>query len=210
MRARLPLSESRGAHNNARSSVKQSSDAAAGEVLNRLVLQKGSAGTIFLLGYVPQHRTLKLQDTRQNREQHHETSTQTRMTERHHGIKMAPVAPPTIERRRQLIVTATILIKLKFHISFFQIKIESTEKSKKLFLRLQSQFLSLLQLRNIPVYVETRFQGISSVYMSLVRVESVKGSAFCPPAGMVCKFGKGRCRLKRRPLWLKMMRPVPN
>ncbi|GBM48358.1 hypothetical protein AVEN_37808-1 [Araneus ventricosus] len=61
----------------------------------------------FLLGYVPQHRTLKLQDTRQNREQHHETSTQTRMTERHHGKKMAPVAPPTIERRRQLIVTAT-------------------------------------------------------------------------------------------------------
>ncbi|GBM49592.1 hypothetical protein AVEN_31296-1 [Araneus ventricosus] len=61
----------------------------------------------FLLGYVPQHRTLKLQDTRQDREQHHETSTQTRMTERHHGKKMAPVAPPTIERRRQLIVTAT-------------------------------------------------------------------------------------------------------
>ncbi|GBM09921.1 hypothetical protein AVEN_86807-1 [Araneus ventricosus] len=29
------------------------------------------------------------------------------MTERHHGKKMAPVAPPTIERRRQLIVTAT-------------------------------------------------------------------------------------------------------
>ncbi|GBL98127.1 hypothetical protein AVEN_84618-1 [Araneus ventricosus] len=55
-------------------------------------------------GYVPQHRTFKLQDTRQDREQHHETSTQTRMTERHHGKKMAPVAPPTIERRRQLIV----------------------------------------------------------------------------------------------------------
>ncbi|GBL95959.1 hypothetical protein AVEN_227176-1 [Araneus ventricosus] len=64
----------------------------------------------FLLGYVPQHRTLKLQDTRQDREQHHETSTQTRMTERHHGKKMAPVAPPTIERRRQLIVTATELL----------------------------------------------------------------------------------------------------
>ncbi|GBM29584.1 hypothetical protein AVEN_130069-1 [Araneus ventricosus] len=61
----------------------------------------------FLLGYVPQHRTLKLQD----REQHHETSTQTRMTERHHGKKMAPVAPPTIERRRQLIVTTTYLQK---------------------------------------------------------------------------------------------------
>ncbi|GBN85805.1 hypothetical protein AVEN_93325-1 [Araneus ventricosus] len=61
----------------------------------------------FLLGYVPQHRTLKLQDTRQDRVQHHETSTQTRMTERHRGKKMAPVAPPTIERRRQLIVTAT-------------------------------------------------------------------------------------------------------
>ncbi|GBO08264.1 hypothetical protein AVEN_174174-1 [Araneus ventricosus] len=61
----------------------------------------------FLLGYVPQHRTLKLQDTRQDREQHHETSTQTGMTERHHGKKMAPVVPPTIERRRQLIVTAT-------------------------------------------------------------------------------------------------------
>ncbi|GBN55161.1 hypothetical protein AVEN_203516-1 [Araneus ventricosus] len=64
----------------------------------------------FLLGFVPQHRTLKLHDTRQDREQHHETSTQTRMTERHHGKKMAPVAPPTIERRRQLIVTATRLI----------------------------------------------------------------------------------------------------
>ncbi|GBM20149.1 hypothetical protein AVEN_166215-1, partial [Araneus ventricosus] len=64
----------------------------------------------FLLGYVPQHRTLKLQDTRQDREQHHETSTQTRMTERHHGKKMAPVAPPTIERRRQLIVTATKVV----------------------------------------------------------------------------------------------------
>ncbi|GBN30153.1 hypothetical protein AVEN_52496-1 [Araneus ventricosus] len=60
----------------------------------------------FLLGYVPQHRTLKLQDTRQDREQHHET----RMTERHHGKKMAAVAPPTIERRRQLIVTATTSI----------------------------------------------------------------------------------------------------
>ncbi|GBM07135.1 hypothetical protein AVEN_131765-1 [Araneus ventricosus] len=65
----------------------------------------------FLLGYVPQHRTLKLQDTRQDREQHHDTSTQTRMTERHHGKKMAPVAPPTIERRRQFIVTATMSIK---------------------------------------------------------------------------------------------------
>ncbi|GBN41133.1 hypothetical protein AVEN_60363-1 [Araneus ventricosus] len=62
----------------------------------------------FLLGYVPQHRTLKLQDTRQDREQHHDTSTQTRMTERHHGKNMALVAPPTIERRRQLIVTATV------------------------------------------------------------------------------------------------------
>ncbi|GBO34910.1 hypothetical protein AVEN_11324-1 [Araneus ventricosus] len=61
----------------------------------------------FLLGYVPQHRPLKLQDTRQDREQHHETSTQTRMTERHHGEKLAPVAPPTMERRMQLIVTAT-------------------------------------------------------------------------------------------------------
>ncbi|GBN93857.1 hypothetical protein AVEN_93712-1 [Araneus ventricosus] len=60
-----------------------------------------------VISYVPQHRTLKLQDTRQDREQHHETSTHTRMTERHHGKKMAPVAPPTIERRRQLIVTAT-------------------------------------------------------------------------------------------------------
>ncbi|GBM11194.1 hypothetical protein AVEN_133925-1 [Araneus ventricosus] len=30
------------------------------------------------------------------------------MTERHHGKKMAPVAPPTIEGRRQLIVTATM------------------------------------------------------------------------------------------------------
>ncbi|GBN12839.1 hypothetical protein AVEN_248782-1 [Araneus ventricosus] len=60
-----------------------------------------------LAGYVPQHRTLKLQDTRQDREQHHEISTQTRMIERHHGKKMSPVAPPTIERRRQLIVTAT-------------------------------------------------------------------------------------------------------
>ncbi|GBM42193.1 hypothetical protein AVEN_261165-1 [Araneus ventricosus] len=30
------------------------------------------------------------------------------MTERHHGKKMAPVAPPTIGRRRQLIVTAII------------------------------------------------------------------------------------------------------
>ncbi|GBN47550.1 hypothetical protein AVEN_100997-1 [Araneus ventricosus] len=29
----------------------------------------------FLLGYVPQHRTLKLRDTRQDREQHHETDT---------------------------------------------------------------------------------------------------------------------------------------
>ncbi|GBM84097.1 hypothetical protein AVEN_40846-1 [Araneus ventricosus] len=62
----------------------------------------------FLLGYVPQHRTLKLQDTRQDRVQHHETSTQSRMTERHHGKKTAAVAPPTIERRRQLIVTATL------------------------------------------------------------------------------------------------------
>ncbi|GBN41513.1 hypothetical protein AVEN_178953-1 [Araneus ventricosus] len=34
------------------------------------------------------------------------------MTERHHGKKMAPVAPPTIERRRQLIVTATTVIEL--------------------------------------------------------------------------------------------------
>ncbi|GBN92145.1 hypothetical protein AVEN_198874-1 [Araneus ventricosus] len=31
------------------------------------------------------------------------------MTERHHGKQMAPVAAPTIERRRQLIVTATPL-----------------------------------------------------------------------------------------------------
>ncbi|GBO24695.1 hypothetical protein AVEN_62123-1 [Araneus ventricosus] len=68
-------------------------------------------GTIFI-SYVPQHRTLKLQDTRQDTEQHHETSTQTRMTERHHGKKMAPVAPPTIERRRQLIVTATVQLKI--------------------------------------------------------------------------------------------------
>ncbi|GBO43318.1 hypothetical protein AVEN_86901-1, partial [Araneus ventricosus] len=30
--------------------------------------------------YVPQHRTLKLQDTRQDREQRHETSTQTGLT----------------------------------------------------------------------------------------------------------------------------------
>ncbi|GBL96213.1 hypothetical protein AVEN_118756-1 [Araneus ventricosus] len=64
-----------------------------------------------LLGYVPQqHRTLKLQDTSQDREQHHDTNTQTRMTERHHGKKMAPVAPPTIERRRQLTVTATCVV----------------------------------------------------------------------------------------------------
>ncbi|GBN71400.1 hypothetical protein AVEN_22507-1 [Araneus ventricosus] len=69
----------------------------------KLEKQKGSKS------YVPQHRTLKLQDTRQDREQHHETSTQTRMTERHHGNKMAPVAPPTIERIRQLIVAATVI-----------------------------------------------------------------------------------------------------
>ncbi|GBN05691.1 hypothetical protein AVEN_115896-1, partial [Araneus ventricosus] len=55
---------------------------------------------LHISGYVPQHRTLKLQDTRQDRVHHHETSAQTRMTERHHGKKMAPVAPPTIERRR--------------------------------------------------------------------------------------------------------------
>ncbi|GBM56636.1 hypothetical protein AVEN_150053-1 [Araneus ventricosus] len=61
----------------------------------------------YINGYVPQHRTLKLQDTRQDKEQHLDTSTQTGMTERHHGKKMAPVAPPTIERRRQLIVTTT-------------------------------------------------------------------------------------------------------
>ncbi|GBO16896.1 hypothetical protein AVEN_66583-1, partial [Araneus ventricosus] len=71
----------------------------------------------FLLRYVPQHRTFKLQDTRQDREQHHDTSIQTRIIERHHGKNMAPVAPPTIERRRQLIVTATrhiIRCKMRF------------------------------------------------------------------------------------------------
>ncbi|GBM35581.1 hypothetical protein AVEN_121034-2 [Araneus ventricosus] len=53
-------------------------------------------------------KTQNIQVTRHDREQHHNTSTQTRMTERHHGKKMALVAPRTIERRRQLIVTATL------------------------------------------------------------------------------------------------------
>ncbi|GBL80752.1 hypothetical protein AVEN_54255-1 [Araneus ventricosus] len=37
------------------------------------------------------------------------------MTERHHGKKMAPIAPPTIERRKQLIVTATKQNKESLH-----------------------------------------------------------------------------------------------
>ncbi|GBN48200.1 hypothetical protein AVEN_156177-1 [Araneus ventricosus] len=52
----------------------------------------------FLLGYVPQHRTLK--KINENRQQH-KTSIQTRMREASWEKRMAPVAPPTIERRRQ-------------------------------------------------------------------------------------------------------------